>query len=596
MLIELNGSNAGVAAEGFQFSGGASGGAGSSVRGLVINNFSGSGFIIGANDVTVAGTYIGTDTDGLIDQGNLGAGITTNGGSVAARGATIGGLNPADRNLISGNEDSAAYPLSDWVIQGNYIGLDVTGESALPNSSTQASGAFSIDNCSDVTIGGTVVGATNVISGNASHGLAPDNSPGIVIEGNLIGTDWTGQVAIPNQSGVTISGDQTGSVIGGTTPEARNIISGNSIAGIIAGATGGPHIEGNYVGLNIDGDTPIPNETGILAAGSDIIIGGGSTSTRNVVSGNIAFNVSVQGILAPTVDNEVRGNYIGTNAAGDVDSAITSVQGEGVRIAGDSSDNIVTGNRIAGNRDSGVGVRSLTITQFSATATPGNNAILGNEIYSNIPGGTINDGEGSGIDIYTATVASLGFPADILADSYTERGNTVNDPTDVDTGPNGFMNTPIINTATQNGAELTVNFDLYAADSPVDQYRVEFFANDTADYGSGKAYLGAITSANGDSQNESFTLPASYNTQGKYISATTTALNASTNSGFGSTSEFSGNVLASVTTAPVTAVANNGALAKTGDEISNYILMGVGASATGLAIALGRKRFVKYRV
>jgi CSLREA domain-containing protein len=597
LLIEIDGSSAG-SADGLKFTGSLAGAAGSQISGLVINQFDSAGIVLAAANVFITGNYIGTSPDGLMDRGNGWAGITTDNSGPNISDAHIGGLNPNERNLISGNESSGIYPSTGWVVQGNYIGTDRTGTVAMPNSTTDPSGALSIDNCSDVLVGGTDTGATNLVSGNASHGIAPDNCPGTKIQGNLIGTDWTGQAALPNHAGVVISGDQTGSVIGGTSASARNIISGNTLTGMSSAATGGLRVEGNYIGLNIDGDQAISNGTGVLVGGNTII--GGSNSGRNVISGNTTFNISIFGTTVPTSGTRVYGNYIGTNAAGQIDANITNVQGEGIRVSGNTSDNIIggdVGNRIAGNRGSGVAVRSWTITSFSLTATPHTTAILGNEIYGNVPGGSVPSSKGMGIDLYEATVASVSFPADIATDSVANEGPTLNDASDADTGANNYMNFPVLNTVTQSGTTLSLNYSLDAADSPTDQYRIEFFANDTADpsgYGEGQTFLGAVTAGNGNNQTASLTLPAGTNLTGKVLSATTTAIDSTTDSGFGSTSEFSANipvVLAASTTNPST----NDNLAITGSHAIAPTIAGILISSLALMTTFLRRKYI-YRL
>ncbi len=600
LLIEIDGTNAG-ASIGVQAVGN---GADSQISGLVINSFEDSGIGLETTDVVITGNYIGTSPDGTGDKGNGWAGIDAPSGiGAGAGGAIIGGTNPADRNLISGNGSSGIFPVNDWIIQGNYVGTDVTGSAAIPNSTSNSSGALSIDDCSNVLVGGTQTGAANVISGNTVHGIAPHDCPGTRIEGNLIGTDWTGQTALPNQAGITLSGDQTGTVVGGTSEAARNIISGNTSAGIIDGSTDGVSIEGNYVGLNSGGNEAIPNGTGIMAGNNSIV--GGSIEARNVISGNTYSNVLIVGAMTPTSGTSVSGNYIGTNASGDIDADITSVQGEGVRVSGNTSGHIIggdVGNRIAGNRGSGVAIRSWTITAFSLTATPSTTAVLGNEIYGNAPGGSVPDSEGLGIDLYAATVASVTSPTDILTDSTVNTGPTANDSSDADTGPNGYINFPVLNSAVQTGTSLALNYDLDAADSPSDEYRIEFFANDAADsssHGEGQTFLGAVTASNGSGNTATLTLPNGVDLTGKVLSATTTAINNTTDSGFGGTSEFSATLAAEIISpnnnAQAESSGQDGALAKTGHNL--LIAVGVGALLVSitLAITVAQRRYVYRR-
>jgi len=544
LLIEIDGSNL-VSGTAFEFMDGSDG---SEVRGLVVNSFAdGDGFRIYSDDVVIQGNYIGTDPTGSSALPNtVGVNAMVTDPSSGAD-ALIGGLEPEDRNLISGNTSgptaTGGYPGTRWVIQGNYVGVAADGVTAIPNSTSNGSGAFSIDETDGVLVGGTSPGATNVISGNISYGLAPLESTNLTVQGNLIGTDWTGTQAVPNLVGITMGGDHAGTLIGGDTAAARNIISGNTIGGIISGGTDAPHIAGNYVGLDITGTVPIPNGFGILVAEDGVV--GGSAAYRNVVSGNTLFNIAAQAIQTPASGIEISGNYIGTNAQGNVDPAITNVQGEGIRVSGNADSILIggtAGNLIAGNRGSGVAVRQITVTSFSLTGTPNNVSILGNQIYNNFDGGPVTGAAGLGIDIYEATVATVSFPADLFADSYVNLGPTPNDAGDSDTGPNNYINFPVLNTATQIGNELNINLDLDATGSTLnDEYRVEFFANDVADasgFGEGQTYLGFVNASNGSGQNLTLQLPNGTDLTGKVISATTTAL-LNTGNGFGSTSEFS---------------------------------------------------------
>lgn len=551
LLIEIDGNGAG-SSTGLEFGIGSDN---SRVSGVVVNSFSGTKITVGADNIQISGNYVGINPAGTLAKatGSTSNGINHN--NSGAANLIVGGLNPQDRNLISGNTGSGITPNSgdaNWTIQGNFIGLAADGVSAIPNSSGGAGeGSISLDNSSGHVVGGSAPGAINVISGNTSYGIAPDNAPNAHIIGNYIGTDWTGTVAVPNLVGVILGNNGPGTVIGGSTSAERNIISGNTLGGIISGiTTGSPQISGNYIGLNKTGMAAIPNGVGVLAADSSIV--GGSVANRNVISGNSLFNVSVQGLQTPSSGAEVSGNYIGTNASGDIDSAITALQGEGVRVSANTTDNIIggeIGNVIAGNRGAGVSVRSLAITQFGVTATPAKTAILGNQIYGNEAGGSVTGAPGLGIDLYKATVNTLSFPADLQADSYVDLGVNANDSGDPDTGPNGYINFPVLNSVVQSGTQATVNFDLDAADSPTNQYRVEFFANDAADasgHGEGQTYLGSTTVANGNNQQASITLPNNINLTGKSISATTTAVDGTTSFGFGGTSEFSAGITAQV--------------------------------------------------
>jgi uncharacterized repeat protein (TIGR01451 family) len=93
-IVELNGASAGTNANGLYLTGG-----NSLVRGLVINQFAGSGIgLDGPGGNAIQGNYIGTDFSGTLNQGNAGAGVYIG----TASGNTIGGAT-GQGNLIAFN-------------------------------------------------------------------------------------------------------------------------------------------------------------------------------------------------------------------------------------------------------------------------------------------------------------------------------------------------------------------------------------------------------------------------------------------------------------------------------------------------------------
>jgi titin len=151
---------------------------------------------------------------------------------------------------------------------------------------------------SDNLIGGTDPGAKNLISGNNGDGVAiigPDTT-GNIVQGNYIGTDVTGTVALGNLSrGIIVEGGPTGNLIGGTGTHAGNLISGNEAAGIglFGEGTEGNQIQGNFIGTDITGMSPLGN--GISDGLPGVRIGEGAAG--NLIGGTepgagntIAFN------------------------------------------------------------------------------------------------------------------------------------------------------------------------------------------------------------------------------------------------------------------------------------------------------------------
>jgi len=161
-IIVLNGNQAGAGASGLRISAG-----GSTVRGLVIYQFTVSGIHVTTNrGNTIEGNYIGIDVTGLLDRGNGAHGIhidSDNGGN------TIGGVTVAERNVISGNGANGIFlqTSSANIVWGNYIGADKSGA---PNLGNGGHGIL-IDGGDDNDIGGTATGKGNLIGGNQGSGV-----------------------------------------------------------------------------------------------------------------------------------------------------------------------------------------------------------------------------------------------------------------------------------------------------------------------------------------------------------------------------------------------------------------------------------------
>ena len=218
---------------------------------------------------------------------------------------------------ISAASRSTAAGQPANLVEGNYIGTDITGTVSLGNGLLPGYAGVYVAAAGN-TIGGTVAGAGNVISGSGSYGVRLDTgvANGNLVAGNLIGTNAAGTVAFPNvDSGIFINlgSDNT---IGGTVAAAANLVSGNRLGGIWI--TGNDNlIEGNDVGTNAAGTAALANGgdgVEIYSGGIDNTIGGGTTSAANVISGNTAYGIQVDG--ASTTGNILDDNFVGTGADG----------------------------------------------------------------------------------------------------------------------------------------------------------------------------------------------------------------------------------------------------------------------------------------
>ncbi len=237
LLVEINGQNTpdNDASAGLLLNTGSDN---SVVKGLVINRFPGSGIGInpGVDGVIIRGNYVGTDPTGMIARPNKRTGINTFSVDVDSGGPTnglIGGSQPADRNILSGNScgcaDPGKYPqgisiaggANNWVIKGNYVGIAADGVTPMGNDA----GGITVDYIDGLVIGGSETGAANIFSGNGDGGIQPDYTTNMVIQGNYIGTDYTGTVPVPNASkGISIAYGSNNILIGGDQPRAGNVI------------------------------------------------------------------------------------------------------------------------------------------------------------------------------------------------------------------------------------------------------------------------------------------------------------------------------------------------------------------------------------
>jgi hypothetical protein len=296
--VVLDGSRAGPNAVGLDIEPRAAGT--STVEGLVIQNFTSDGlFIQTPTAVVVQGNYIGTDVTGTSPRGNGSDGILA-----LSPQLTVGGTTPDLRNVISGNGGvGVVFDLAGGgVVEGNRIGTDATGTTPLGNGSGGILGRLLSD---VVTVGGAVAGAGNVISANGGVGIAIGHG---VVQGNYVGTDATGAIPLGNAGdGVEIDCG----TVGGTVAGARNVISANHGAGVVVYSSGPTVVQGNYIGTNASGTARLGNGGDGVSCDGVATIGGTVAGARNVISANHGngIELGIDGVV-------VEGNYVGTDATG----------------------------------------------------------------------------------------------------------------------------------------------------------------------------------------------------------------------------------------------------------------------------------------
>lgn len=456
------------------------------------------------------------------------------------------------------------------------------------------SGAFN-EGCLNIRVGGCTIRGL-VINRARSAGISLYLGGNNIVEGDFIGTDPTGTTASANVYGITIESEGNDR-IGGTTPAARNIISGNTSDGIAfgAGSVGGSGhvVEGNLIGTNGAGSGALANDKGVHLAYSvtNVLICGTMPGARNVISGN-SFGVFIgNGLGDPQVShNLVKGNLIGTDVTGtaglgntqhgvsiaglnntvggitsDERNVISGNGGYGVYIFGADS-SVVQGNYIGtdvngsspiGNHDGGLYLAGIDLTIGGTTAGAAN-TIAFNGTLPNVHTGVAVIGSISRAAILgNSLYSNVGLGIDLGGD-----GVTPNDSCDVDTlVANNYQNYPVLTSALPGGGSLIVQGTLNSR--PNSLLRIEFFASPTSDstgYGEGKAFLGFVFALTSNSCQASFvdTLPVLV-PLGYSISATATDAR-------GNTSEFSRSI--SVGTTSVQGTGNE--LPKTFELSQNY--------------------------
>lgn len=592
-LIELT-ATPGLTADGLRIIGGST-----IIRGFVINGFR-YGIYMSNGGNTVQGCYIGTNNTATMVASND-YGIFSD----ATSNNLIGGTTAAARNIISGNHFSGVcfsapnpsnIQTTGNVIQGNYVGTDVSGTLALPNCTTAGStaGIFLISN--NAKIGGLEPGAGNLVSGNAAYGVSATGS-GILFAGNRVGVAVSGKTALGN-SGRGLFFASMGGTIGGTTPGAGNLVSGNGSTGIHVESTNDT-IQGNIVGTDISGKIALPNGgAGITLGGGDHhLIGGSAAGAANLVSGNLGSGIALFSVdvflvnrffTIPVTNAIIQGNFIGTDVTG---SSALGNGGDGLSVSSASSTQIggsisSARNIISGNLGNGI---KVVVSSFTTdTRIQGNligTAADGRTPLGNQQNGILLPGSGAGTSLVGSAAgpnpntsntiafnlrngisvqppAVTGPPSTtqpqaqrISANSIHDNGQlgidlgddgvTPNDPGDGDTGANGLQNFPVLDAAFGFNGNLTIYGHFNSV--PSKDFTLEFYANQAADssgFGEGQICLGqakVTTDASGNAAfNVTFPLPASV------VTVSATAIDSN-----GNTSEFSASANIS-STAPTT--------------------------------------------
>ena len=332
----------------------------------------------------IYGNYFGVSPSGT----NIGSGA---GSAVyigaAAKNNSVGGTQAGQGNQIcnffNGVEVNNPGTTGNR-ISGNKIGVNIAGTGAMGNSR----GIFIHGGASSNNVGGVTAISANILSGNFYGVLVQDPSTSDNhLLGNIVGTDATGTIAVPNTAGGINLLNCTATRIGSSTPGAGNVLSGNTTGfGINLDGATTSIIQGNFIGVTPD-SSPLPNRLGIsgghVCTGNTI--GGSNTGEGNVISANSDWNIVVDDL----VNSVIAGNHVGTSANDSVcfpssQQAISLFNGRGNTIGGSTEG---AANVICGGAQGGIDNRGVNA---------GTNSIQGNYIGTN-PAGAAGFGNGFGI-------------------------------------------------------------------------------------------------------------------------------------------------------------------------------------------------------
>ena len=248
-------------------------------RNVISGNRAGISFFpTSADHNSVQGNFIGTDATGVLPRGNLFEGVMVQ----SATNIIIGGPAPGARNLICANGTGVSLLGSSGdVVQGNFIGTDVTGHYDLGNDGD----GIDLQSCTFCTIGGANAG--NLIANNIRHGVFLLGCATNVVQGNWIGADLGGAWPLGNGGdGVYLMGSSA-TTIGGAFPGAANVIEFNDGAGVNVNSGQSNRVSANSIFDN---------------GGPGILLGSAANQSQNapeLTSGMGAYSsTQLQGLLS----------------------------------------------------------------------------------------------------------------------------------------------------------------------------------------------------------------------------------------------------------------------------------------------------------
>lgn len=330
---------------------------------------------------TATNNWLGVKLDG--NAGANTVGIFIDPGSDFA---SIGGLNPADRNVFanSNNEGLDIQGASDVVIRGNYFGVAPGGTTQMANAknieitdSTAGGGDPAENNEIGATLEGAALsssacdGGCNVISGALGTGLDLDGQSGsneapatgpTTVHGNYVGLNAAGSAAVPNGVFAILAGGAEDATIGGFESGNFNRITGGSFA--VYGENGDDlSVIGNIIGVDAGAGAASPPATGVFVQS----LGISGPEAGALIANNSIFPTD-KGIEQRFTGAEITNNFIVGGNTGILtlgssvgegnlieSNRVREASGNGILVENDS--NVVVGNEVKEAGEAGILVK-----------------------------------------------------------------------------------------------------------------------------------------------------------------------------------------------------------------------------------------------
>ncbi|RRR71864.1 MAG: DUF11 domain-containing protein [Candidatus Viridilinea halotolerans] len=300
-------------------------------------------------------------------------GLLTLNSAATIRGLVLQGYQTSEATALRINPSGGSS-----TIECNFIGTNAAGDAAVPNHY----GVF-------VVGAGNHTIRYNLVSGQIGssprgRGIALNASNNNTIQGNYIGTTANGLGALGNSGAGIIAISSSNNTIGGIMAYERNIIGANLGSGVNLSGSSDNEVIGNHIGLGANGTTPLGNgDEGVYITGSRNLVQANRIAANGQVGaafeGGVRINASVSDNFS---GNEVRGNYIGTDASGM--QARGNARGIVLRSEGTSaSHGVIEGTLIVGNVIAASGADGIQLLGPGVRATQIQGNLIGTDMTGN---------------------------------------------------------------------------------------------------------------------------------------------------------------------------------------------------------------------